>query len=269
MMNRIFKDQNVLITGPTTGIGRDLAELFAEEGAHLILVSRNSDKLERVAAELRDRYKIETHVVALDLASGGAAEKLVSEIRSRGLTVDVLVNNAGFGVYGNFLEEDIQPQIGMIGLHVSTLTYLTHAFLPDMIRRGRGGILNVASTAGFQPLPIQNVYAATKAYAIHFTEALAEELRGKPVRVTCLCPGPTETPFFDTPLMKSNLPAKMSRMGSKEVAQLGFEAFKKGRTLVIAGLQNQLMVFGLRFGPRSIVRRIAKRVVEKKASRAA
>ena len=245
-----FKGKTVLITGPSSGIGRDLADLFAQRGAGLILVSRRTDELNRLAADLQKSRGIKAHVIPSDLAAPGSPEKLVADIRRRGLSVDVLVNNAGYGVYGKFHEEEIVPQMGMIQLHVATPTYLSYAFLPDMFKNGGGGILNVASTGGFQAVPIENVYCATKAYLIHFSEALAEELRGTPVRVTCLCPGPTETAFFGTALMKSTLPVKLSRMDSRTVALLGFEAFLKAEPLVITGLRNRLMVMGARMAPR-------------------
>lgn len=260
----MFKDQTVLITGPTSGIGRELAELFARDGAHLILVSRNLEKLHEISDELRSRYSIRIELLAQDLSLPGSPEKLVQQIKDKRFSVDVLVNNAGYGVYGKFFEEAIGPQMGMIQLHTASLTYLTHAFLRSMLQKGRGGILNVASTGGFQAVPIENVYCSTKAYVVHFTEALAEELRDTPIRVTCFCPGPTQTPFFDTPLMKSSMPVKLSRMGAKTVAQMGYDAFKKGRRLEITGLRNKIMVLGVKLAPRSVVTKIARRIVEKK-----
>ena len=216
--------------------------------------------------EIRFRREFGTvsHLFPIDLSRPGSPADLVSQVRRKGLSVDVLVNNAGYGVYGKFFEVPLEPQMGMIQLHVASLTYLTYAFLPDMLSRGRGGILNVASTGGFQPVPIENVYCATKAYVIHFTEALAEELRGTPVKVTCLCPGPTSTPFFDTALMKSTAPVKLSRMDSERVARIGFEALKKGDPFVITGLRNKIMVLGAKLGPRRLVVKFARKVVEKK-----
>ncbi len=207
------------------------------------------------------------HALAVDLSQSGSAETLIWLLRDKRISVDVLVNNAGYGVYGDFADAPLEPQLGMIQLHVTTPTHLTHALLPDMRRRGSGGILNVASTGAFQPVPVESVYCATKAYLLHFTEALAEELRGTGVKVTCLCPGPTETPFFHTALMKSNTPPKLSRMDSKSVARLGLEGFKAGKPLVITGLRNRLLILAARLGPRRLVARIAKRLVERKASR--
>jgi len=259
----MFKNQWVLVTGPTSGIGRDLAELFAAEGANLMLVSRHADKLDALKKELEDRYRIQAKIFAADLSLPGSAKKLVSDVRVAGVDVDVLVNNAGYGVYGGFVDEDITAQLGMVELHISAPMELSHAFLPSMIRRRRGGILNVASTGGFQPVPNENVYCATKTYMIHFTEALAEELINTGVKISCLCPGPTQTAFFDNPLMKTQGPGKMPRMRSQDVARIGFEAFKKGKVLEITGRKNKMMAFLVRFAPRSAVRKAAKKMIER------
>lgn len=261
----MFRGQRVLITGPTSGIGKDLAEIFAAEGAELILVSRSAGRLGDLKRDLEKRFGVRCHSLAVDLAQPGSAETLLWILKDKGLSVDILVNNAGYGVYGNFADAPIEPQLGMIQIHVTVPTQLAHALLGEMRRKRSGGILNVASTGAFQPVPIENVYCSTKAYLLHFTEALAEELRGSGVRVTCLCPGPTETPFFDTPLMKSTHPPKLSRMDSRTVARMGIEGFKKGKPLVITGLRNHLMVLATRLGPRKLVTRIAKKIVEKKS----
>ena len=264
-----FKDQTVLITGPTTGIGRDLAELFAAEGANLMLVSRNVKKLDQVKSELEGRFKIRALVIPVDLSLAGAADQLVAAVGRSGLDVDVLVNNAGYGVYGKFLDEDIRVQLGMIELHVAAPNRLTHAFLPGMLERRRGGVMNISSTGGFQPVGIENVYCATKAYLTHFTEALAEEIGPQSqtgVSITCVCPGPTQTDFFSTPHMKTRAPAKLSRMTSIAVARLAFAAFKAGKILEITGLQNKLTALSVKLAPRSAVRKAARRMVERSQS---
>ena len=264
-----FKDRTVLVTGPTAGIGRDLAELFAADGANLILVSRNVKKLEALKSELELKHKIRALVIPSDLSLTGAADQLVAAVGRSGWEVDVLVNNAGYGVYGKFLDEPIAAQLGMIELHVTAPTRLTHAFLPGMLKRRRGGVLNVSSTGGFQPVGIENVYCSTKAYLTHFTEALAEEtgaLAETGVSITCLCPGPTETEFFDNPHMKTRAPAKLSRMTSIAVARLAFAAFKSGKILEITGFQNKLTAFAVKLAPRSAVRKAARRMVERSQS---
>ncbi len=261
-----LKGLTVLITGPTTGIGRDLAELFAAEGADLILVSRDMKKLEAVKAELEAKHGVRAHLMPMDLSQTGAAAQLIAAIDRAGLEVDVLVNNAGYGVYGKFLDEDLEAQIGMIELHASAPTRLTHAFLPGMLRRRRGGVMNISSTGGFQPVGIENVYCATKAYLTHFTEALAEEtgtLAETGVSITCVCPGPTETPFFDNPHMKTRAPAKLSRMTSMAVARLAMEAFSKGKILEVCGLQNKVIALATKLAPRSVVRKAARQIVER------
>lgn len=260
----MFKGYSTLITGPTSGIGKDLAELFARNGSHLILVSRDVDRLQVLKKDWESRFQIRCTVIARDLSVTGSHEALAADVRRLGLGVDVLVNNAGYGVYGRFYEEAITPQLGMIQLHVVVPTYLSHVYLPQMIRNRRGGILNVASTGAFQAVPIENVYCATKSYLVHFTEALGEEVGRGPVKVSCLCPGPTETPFFSTALMKSSLPVKISRMEARKVARLGFDGFRKGKRLVITGFSNQVMVNAIRFAPREMVTKVAKRIVEKK-----
>ncbi len=265
-----YAGQVVLITGPTTGIGRDLAELFAAQGAELILVSRNAGKLEQLQVELGSKHSTRSHVIPMDLALTGASAQLISAVDRLDLSVDVLVNNAGYGVYGKFLAEDIHAQLGMIELHVAAPTRLTHHFLPGMIERGRGGVLNISSTGGFQPVGIENVYCSTKAYLTHFTEALAEEIGPKSntgVSITCVCPGPTETPFFDNPHMKTRTPAKLSRMTSIQVAQLAMSAFEKGKILEVCGMQNKLIALATKLAPRAAVRKVARQIVERSTAR--
>lgn len=259
----MFENHTVLLTGPTEGIGRELAELFALDRANLILVSRRGDALKSLKIELSRKHETTSEIFVRDLSKAGAAAELAAEISSRGIEVDVLVNNAGFGVYGYFAEEALAPQLGMIEIHVTAPTVLTHAFLPGMLRRRKGGILNVASTGGFQPVPIENVYCATKAYLLHFTEALAEEVSGSCVRVTCLCPGPTQTKFFDQPLMKTRTPAKLPRMTASDVAKEGYRAFVKGKPFVITGLLNKVLVTSERLVPRAVVARAAHKIVKK------
>ncbi len=258
-----FKGQTVLITGPTTGIGRDLAELFAAEGANLILVSRDVQKLNAVKSELEGKSGIRALVIPSDLSQAGASQQLIAAVGRSGLEVDVLVNNAGYGVYGKFLDEPIEAQAGMIELHVSAPTRLAHAFLPGMVSRKRGGVLNISSTGGFQPVAIENVYCSTKAYLTHFTEALAEELAGSGVTVTCVCPGPTQTPFFSNPHMKTRAPAKLTRMTSIDVARRALTAFKEGKVLEVTGFKNKLLAFSVKIAPRSVVRKAARHIVER------
>ena len=182
-----------LITGASSGIGRDLARVFAADGYNLVLVARRAAALQGLADELTRDYRIAASVIAADLAEPDATAQIVAQVSAAGTVVDVVVNNAGFGLQGTVAELPLERQLEMIQVNVTALTALSRSFLPSMLSRNRGGILNVGSTAAFQPGPLMAVYYATKAYVESFTEALAEEVSGTAVRVSCLCPGPTET----------------------------------------------------------------------------
>ena len=214
-----------LITGASSGIGRDLAREHARRGGRLILVARRGDRLETLAAELVDRHGIAVTVLPCDLAAPGAAAALHQEVAGRGLVVDQLINsNAGFGGLGLFHEMDPQRQAAMVQLNVMTLTQLTRLFLLVMIARGRGRVLNVASTAAFMPGPTQAVYFATKAYVLSFTEAVAVELEGTGVTMTALCPGATVTEFADQAAAGNKRMFRAGAATSAEVAAFGYRA---------------------------------------------
>jgi len=187
--------QTALVTGASSGIGLELARLFAAGGYGLVLVARSGGKLEELANELRNRHGVDVRVMAIDLARPESSEELVRELEQAGVAVDVLVNNAGFATFGPFAETHLRAELEELQLNVVTLTHLTKKLLPGMLARRRGGVLNVASTAAFQPGPLMAVYYASKAYVLSFTEALAEELRGTGVTISALCPGPTVTGF--------------------------------------------------------------------------
>src|SRR5712691_8172351 len=187
--------KTALITGASFGIGQELAGIFAREGYNLVLVARTADKLRQLASELEKAHGTRSLILASDLAAPGAAAYIHDQTTRADITVDVLVNNAGFGQFGLFAENDLEECLQQIQLNVTTLTHLTRLYLPEMVARKSGRILNVASTAAFQPGPLMAVYYATKAYVLHFSEAIAEELRHSGVTVTALCPGPTETGF--------------------------------------------------------------------------
>jgi uncharacterized protein len=252
--------QTALITGASSGIGLDLARLFAADGYDLLLVARNADRLGEVAAELSSKHAIHATAVPIDLSDPAAPEELFHVIDEQRIGVDVLVNNAGFGTHGPFAAADVDAQVRMIQLNVASLTHLTRLFLPQMLARKRGRVLNVASTAGFQPGPLMAVYYATKAYVISFSEAIAAELDGSGVTVTCLCPGPTATDFHhrakieETPLFRANT------MMSTDVARIGYRAMNKGKRLVVAGLKNKLLAALVPFGPRRVVTAVTKKL---------
>ncbi|MER2268526.1 SDR family NAD(P)-dependent oxidoreductase [Methylobacterium oxalidis] len=244
-----------LVTGASSGIGADLARVLAGRGHDLLIVARSTDRLQNLARELAGRGA-QVHIETEDLAASGAAGRLVERVRSAGHQVDVLVNNAGFGLAGPFHHSSPAELTGMIGVNITALTELSRAFLPGMIERRRGGILNVASVAAFQPGPFMAVYYASKAYVLSFSEALWEECRGTGVTVTALCPGPVETGFAEraamtsTRLFESRL---MPKMPSARVAELGVAGFQRGQRVVIPGVASNLIANGSRLTPRRLV----------------
>ncbi|MGB1558501.1 MAG: SDR family NAD(P)-dependent oxidoreductase, partial [Oceanococcaceae bacterium] len=250
--------ETVLITGASSGIGLDMARQFAAEGSALILVARRTEALNTLAEELRSAHGIQVEVIGQDLAATGAVTALCAELQKRGLQVDVLVNNAGFGLRGTVVELDAQRQIDMIQVNVTALTELTRQLLPAMAQRGRGGVLNVASTAAFQPGPWMGVYYATKAYVLSLSEALYEETRGTGVKVSCLCPGATATGFAAEADMESSLLFRMGTMRSADVARAGIRGLRRGQAIVIPGLKNWLGALSVRFSPRFVVRMLVK-----------
>ncbi len=251
-------EETVLITGASSGIGRELARCFAEGGSDIVLVARREDRLRELSKELSSRYGVQVRVLAKDLSSPHAAREITDELDRVGIRIDVLVNNAGFGDRGAFAELGIERQLDMVQVNVGALTELTRRFLPGMIERRRGGILNVASAAAFQPGPLMSVYYATKAYVLHFSEGVAEELAGTGVAVTCLCPGPTVTEFGDEAHLEGTLLFRMGPMNAATVARAGYAGFRRGKVIVIPGLRNRLIAFSVRFSPRAVVRKIVK-----------
>jgi len=254
-----------LITGASSGIGLELATLFARDGYDLVLVARRRDKLETLGEDLRQQHGIRFTVIAADLADPTAPAEIVRHLAAASIAVDVLVNNAGFGELGPFANTDLETARRMIEVNVTALTVLTKLFLPGMLARRRGRILNVASTAGFAPGPLMAVYYATKAYVISLSEALAEELRGSRVSVTVLCPGPTLTEFQTVAHMESTrlfrLPGVVMDAGA--VAKGGYAGLMRGKRMVVPGLLNKVLPLVIRFSPRAVVVRVARLFQEK------
>ena len=251
----------VLITGASGGIGYELARLFARDHHHLVLVARSADKLAQVAQELQ-ATGVSVKTIALDLGQTVAPRFLFDQLQ--GMAVDILINNAGFGCYGDFAQMPREEIIGQINLNVTALTELTRLFLPAMIARRSGRIMNVASTAGFQPGPLMAVYYATKAYVISFSEAIANELQHSGVTVTCFCPGATHTGFAKrSGTEKARLFKQFGAMSAERVAQEGYRAVMEGRTLAISGVHNWLVAQSSRFAPRRMITAISRWVVEK------
>jgi short-subunit dehydrogenase len=252
-----------LITGASGGIGYELAKLFARDHHNLVLAARSADKLAQVAAELR-HHGVTVRTVALDLAEPLAPKFLFDQLQGEDVAVDILINNAGFGSFGEFAEMSADEILGQIDLNIRALTQLTRLFLPSMIARRSGRVMNVASTAGFQPGPLMAVYYATKAYVISFSEAIANELRSTGVTVTCFCPGATHTGFAKRAGNdKSRLFKQMGAMSAEKVALDGYRALMEGKTLAISGFHNWLVAESTRFAPRKVVTAISRWVSER------
>ena len=252
--------ETALVTGASSGIGLELAKLFAQSGRNLILVARSKEKLEALRTDLVDKHAVHVEVIVADLAEVDAAVRLVDEVNSRKLVVDVLVNNAGFGELGRFAEISVERQMNMVRLNVVTVVQLSRLLLPEMIKRKGGGILNVGSTAAFQPGPNMAVYYATKAFVLSFSEALHEELLESNIKVVCLSPGPTETGFGEDSGMSGTKVFTSNTMDSESVAKAGFEAYESNRAVVIPGFKNKFGAFSTRLVPRSLVRKIVKKL---------
>lgn len=243
-----------LITGASGGIGEAFARLLASEGYDLILAARSANRLEALAEELRAAHGIEARAIRTDLSKAGAALDLVREIRESSQPVSLLVNNAGFGAFGEFRSMDPERIRDMIQVNITALTELTRALLPDLLQRGSAGILNVASTAAFLPGPLMAVYFATKAYVLSFGEALREELRGTGVTVTTLCPGPTASGFQEAAGMaESGLVRGRRLMSAEKAAAAGYRGLIRGRSLVIPGIANRIQAFSPRLAPRNVL----------------
>lgn len=254
--------QTVLITGASSGIGLELAKLFARDGYQLVLVARSRDALLYVAGMLKETYGVSATVIPTDLSNASAPAQLVAELRQRQMSIAILVNNAGFGTYGPFATTNLAAELEMMQVNMVSLTHLTKLLLPDMLRNGRGKILNVASTAAFQPGPLMAVYYASKAYVLSFSEALANEVRGSGVSVTALCPGPTPTGFQQRSGMQSSRLLRGNLTGVERVAQEGYRGLMRGATVVIPGLRNRLLALVVRLLPRTLVTRIVRRIQE-------
>jgi short-subunit dehydrogenase len=254
--------ETALITGASSGIGLDLAQLMAPD-FDLIVTARNQNELEKIARDLEAAHGNRVHVIPADLTLPEAPQQMFAEILRRGLHVDLLINNAGFGLYGPFADSDAKASLGMVEVNIAALTSLTRLALPGMIERKRGRIMNVASPAGFQPGPLMAVYYATKAYVIMFSEAIANELKGTGVSVTCLCPGATATRFAGRANMEESRLFKMGAMKSKDVARAGYKGMMEGKGIVIPGVLNKTIAMSVRFSPRKLVTAISRSLQEK------
>jgi len=254
-----------IITGASSGIGRDFADLYARDGHDVILVARRREALDALAHLLADRYGIACDVFPADLARRLEREHLASRLRSIDDRIVALVNNAGFGTHGYFNETDLERELDMIELNIAALTHLTKLVLPGMLARRHGRILNVSSLAAFQPGPLMAVYYASKAYVQSFSEALAEELAGTGVTVTALCPGPTITEFHGQAGIHPDAPAGGPQtMTSREVAEAGYRAAKSGKRVVVTGFRNKIVLLANRLLSRRRMTRLVRRLQERR-----
>ncbi|TGM19764.1 SDR family NAD(P)-dependent oxidoreductase [Leptospira meyeri] len=249
-----------LITGASTGLGKDFALALAEKGYTPVLVARSADRLKALAAEIKTKFGLQSVVITQDLAKPKSAEVLYKAVKKLKLSIHCLVNNAGFGLNGEFHKNSFENESQLIQLNVTTLAELCHLFLQDMVKAKDGYILNVASTAAYQPGPLMSNYYASKAYVLSLSEGLAEEVRDYGVTVTCFCPGPTHTEFFERANMtKINLvKSSFLIMKSREVVDIGLDALFSKKVIKIPGLANFLLAQSVRFSPRFLVRKIAK-----------
>lgn len=258
-------NKTALITGTTSGIGYELACIHAKQGGNLVLVARSKDKLEQIKKDLETKYKIVVHIIAKDLSLKDAPKEVYDETVNNNITVDYLINNAGFGDYGFFNNSDWDKLERMINLNITALTQFSKLFLHDMINRGSGKIMNVASTAAFQSGPTMAVYYATKAYVLSFSEAINNEVKSSGVTVTALCPGATESGFQEAAsLQESRLFKGRNLPTSKEVAEYGYNAMLKGRSVAIHGILNYILANLVRFFPRAAVVKITRFIQDKR-----
>ncbi len=257
-----------LITGASSGIGWELAKVFAMKGHDLILSARSEDKLLQLKKELEAKYSIKAEVIRADLSKASGALELFTNVQNKNLSVDILVNNAGLGVFGSFAtENDWAKEQECIQVNILALTELCKRFLPMMVKRKSGKILNVASTAAFQPGPTMAIYYATKAYVLHFSEAIAEELSGTGVTVTALCPGATESGFKDAAALENSKLFKDKKLPtSLEVATYAYDALMRKQRVAIHGVANYLLAQSVRLMPRNIVTKVAKKIQERDQS---
>jgi uncharacterized protein len=253
-----------LVTGASNGIGLELARIHASKGGNLVLVARNLEKLNDIKAELEKKFNIKVYTIGKDLSKPDAALEVYNETNQQKIQVDYLINNAGFGDFGMFVETDWQKELQMINLNITTLTQFTKLYVQDMVKRGNGKIMNVASTAAFQSGPTMAVYYATKAYVLSFSEAVDNEVSDKGVTVTTLCPGATESGFQAAAAMEESALVKGKKLPSaKEVAEYGYTSMMNGKTVAIHGMMNYIMANSVRFTPRAMVVKLTRLIQDK------
>jgi short-subunit dehydrogenase len=255
--------RTALITGASGGIGYELSLLFAQDRFDCILVARSHDRLTELAARLESEFRVATMVLAKDLSKPSAVDEIFEEVTAAGKEVEVLVNNAGYTVFGLFTETAGADELNMLQVNVIALTQLTKVFLKGMVARRNGRILNLGSTASFEPGPLMAVYYASKAYVLSFSEALANELKGTGVSVTCLCPGPTRTGFQKRGALEDSRLVQGQIADARSVALAGYRGLMARKTIVIPGFSNKLIPIVVRLSPRGVVTRVVRRMQER------
>ncbi|MCW4025453.1 MAG: SDR family oxidoreductase [Candidatus Bathyarchaeota archaeon] len=258
-----MSQKTALITGASSGIGYELSKLFEKNGYNTVIVSRNEEKLSALAYEINKEYKVETKIISKDLSHPNSANEIFNEIGKQELQIDVLVNNAGFDVYGEFSNTNLEEEMEMMQVNMVSLTKLTKLFLPKMKTNSSGKILNISSIGAFVPGPLNIVYCATKAYVLNFSEGLAEELDGTGVTVTALCPGATKTEFTKRAKNQDIKFFKSHVMEAKQVAQIGYDGLMKNKRVVVPGLYNKTQHFLIKLLPRKRVAKITKHMMSK------
>ncbi len=254
--------KTALITGASSGIGYELAKIHASKGGNLVLVARSKSKLDELKKELESEYKISVYTIGKDLSEPNAAQAVYEETTGQQIKVDYLINNAGFGTFGLFPISDWDKELQMLNLNIIALTQFTKLYVKDMVKQKGGKIMNVASTAAFQPCPTMAIYGATKSYVLNFSEAIDNEVRDKGITVTALCPGATASGFQAAANMTDAKLFKNKKLpDSKEVAEYGYAAMLKGKTVAIHGVMNYIMANAIRFTPRALVVAIARKIM--------
>ena len=252
-----------LITGASSGIGLELAWICARNNHNLLLIARHEDKLQELAKAIKEKYRVSVDYLSYDLNKVESAQAIYNYCQGKDLFVNVLINNAGFGDWRKFIDSDIQRQLDMINVNISSLVYLSHLFLKDMKNNGGGKIMNMASAAAFQPGPLMSVYYATKAFVLHFSEAVANELKENNITVTAICPGPTTSNFKKTAnLDNSRLMKKRNLPSSRDVAEFSYKVMDKGKVVAVPGMINVFLSKLVNFIPRSIVVKIVRKMQE-------
>ena len=258
-----MQKKTALITGGSAGIGLALAKCFAAHGHDLVLIARSRDTLEAAAGKIEGKYGVKVTTLVFDLSDPESPQKLFDLITGETIQVDFLINNAGFGLGGEFADTDIDKELDMIQVNVATVVHLTKLFLPAMIKRKEGRIMNLASTASFYPGPHASIYYASKAFILSFSEAIAEELRNTGVTVTALCPGPTHTEFAERSGTSNTRLFKQSIVASAEdVARFGYAAMMRGKRVAVPGIGNKFLIQADRLAPRRLVTLLTRKIQE-------